>query len=335
MINAPDTGARPEALLGWMDGLADPTRLRLLRVLEHQELGVVELCEILQLPQSTVSRHLKVLADQDWLENRRQGTANLYRMAPGLQIAARKLWRLVREQTEGWATVLQDDLRLEVRLRARRDETERFFSGAAGDWNQLRAELYGATFGRRALFALLPPEWTVADLGCGTGELTFELAHHVRRVIGIDQSAAMLRAARRRTEGLANVALHRSELEAIAIEDGACDAAILVLVLAYVADVPPILSEVGRILRPGGALVLIDLMRHDDEDFCRRMGQARLGFDPTELRGLLATAGFDASRVAPLPPEPGARAPALLLARAEKRSPQPQPLAPRAGAEAP
>src|SRR5947209_16287834 len=69
----------PDALLAWMESLADPTRLRLLRLLERHELGVVELCDVLQLPQSTVSRHLKVLSDQGWTDSRRQGTTNLYR----------------------------------------------------------------------------------------------------------------------------------------------------------------------------------------------------------------------------------------------------------------
>src|SRR5574342_918316 len=111
---------RPQALLGWMDGVADPTRLRLLHLLERQELGVVELCQVLQLPQSTVSRHLKVLSDGEWLESRRQGAQNLYRMADGLEPGARRLWRLARAESEEWATLSQDQLRLARRLRDRR-----------------------------------------------------------------------------------------------------------------------------------------------------------------------------------------------------------------------
>src|SRR5437764_15174380 len=89
--------AQPEMLLSWMEGLADPTRLRLLRLLERHELGVVELCDILQLPQSTVSRHLKVLGDQGWARSRRQGTTHLYRtILDELDPAARRLWLLAR-----------------------------------------------------------------------------------------------------------------------------------------------------------------------------------------------------------------------------------------------
>src|SRR5687768_17918656 len=110
--------AQPDALVNWMEALADPTRLRLLRLLERHELGVVELCDVLQLPQSTVSRHLKVLLDGRWLRSRKQGTTHLYRMTTAeLDAPVRKLWLLAREQTDAWATVHQDGLRLTRRLR--------------------------------------------------------------------------------------------------------------------------------------------------------------------------------------------------------------------------
>ncbi|HUL58627.1 MAG TPA: metalloregulator ArsR/SmtB family transcription factor [Anaeromyxobacteraceae bacterium] len=323
MHRAPDPSpARPEAVLGWMEALADPTRLRVLRVLERDELSVQELCEVLRLPQSTASRHLKILSDQGWLGSRRQATTTYYRWADAAPAGARRLWRLARGETDGWATAEQDELRLEARLRARRDDAQSFFAGAAGDWDRLRADLYGAAFEREAVLALLPPEWTVADLGCGTGAVAAALAGHVRRVIGVDQSAAMLRAARRRTGGLANVELHRAELEALPLPAASCDAALLALVLAYVADEPAVVAEAARILRPGGRLVVVDLIRHADEEFRRRMGQARAGYEPAALERLLAAAGLESPRARPLAPEPGAKGPALLLATARAPAPR-------------
>ena len=103
MMAALATGSRPRrgALLGHLGAPADPTRLRLLHLLERQELGVAELCEVLRLPQSTVSRHLRVLSDQGWAASRREGTANLYRLAePGAP--ARRLWRVGRGGGLGW-----------------------------------------------------------------------------------------------------------------------------------------------------------------------------------------------------------------------------------------
>jgi len=316
----PVTAARqPDALLSWMASLADPTRLRLLHLLERHELGVVELCEVLQLPQSSVSRHLKVLVDQGWVEGRAQGTNRLYRTAEGERdTAARKLWLLARDQTGSWPTVQQDRLRLTRRLAEREPAAQAFFAGAAGRWDKLRGDLYGQAFSREALFALLPAEWVVADLGCGTGQTAMALAPHVRRVIGVDQSSAMLRAARKRSAGLANVELRQGSLEALPLEDGSVDAALLLLALTYVSNPGRALDEMLRVLRPGGRAVIVDLLCHDREEFRRQMGQQSLGFAPEALSRLVAQAGLQAVSCRTLSPEPEAKGPALLLASATK-----------------
>src|SRR5438477_5293817 len=172
---------QPDALLGWMECLADPIRLRLLRLLERNELGVVELCDILQLPQSTVSRHLKVLADQSFLHSRRQGTTNLYQMIlDELDATARKLWLLAREQTDQWPAIRQDQLRLSRLLREKHENSQAFFAGAAAEWDKLRSELYGQGFSLAAMLALIPSDYVVADLGCGTGHIAAMLAPHVK-----------------------------------------------------------------------------------------------------------------------------------------------------------
>ena len=309
----------PEALLGWMECLADPTRLRLLRLLERHELGVVELCDILQLPQSTVSRHLKVLADQAWARSRREGTAHLYRMIlDELEAPARRLWLLAREQTENWATLRQDELRLTRRLREREGDSLAFFAGAAAEWDRLRRELYGEAFSAAATAALLPRGYVVADLGCGTGQASAALAPNVRQVIAVDNSAAMLKAARRATAGFDNVELRRGDLTAVPVEDAACDAALLLLVLSYVPDPAAVLSEMSRILKPGGRAVVVDLLPHDRDDFRRRLGQQRLGFAPADVEQLMREAGFEQPSVRPLPPEANVKGPALFLATATK-----------------
>ncbi len=314
---------QPEALLGWMDALNDATRLRLLRLLERHELGVVELCDVLQLPQSTVSRHLKVLLDGRWVRARRQGTTHLYRMTTAeLDPPVRKLWLLAREQTDAWATVQQDELRLARRLReSRRGGSSRaFFAGAAGRWDKLRRELYGERFNTDALLALLPSDYVVADLGCGTAHLAAELAPRVAKVIGIDNSLPMLKAARKRTSAIANLDLRQGDLESLPIDPATCDAAMLILVLTYAPEPAAVLVQAARILKPGGKVVLVDLLPHDRDDFRRQMGQAHLGFGLQDVEQMLLTAGFDSPKVHPLPPEPDAKGPALFLATARRAS---------------
>lgn len=308
---------QPDAMVGWMASLADETRLRLLRLLERHELGVADLCDILQMPQSTVSRHLKLLGDQAWLTSRRQGTNNLYRMIlDELDDAARRLWLLTREQTDHWPTWHQDQLRVLQRLRDRQQNSRGFFAGAAAEWDRLRLELYGQGFVPAAIGAMLPADWVVADLGCGTGIITATIAPHVRRVIAIDNSPEMLAAARRRVGDAANVELSEGDVLAPPIAPGSCDAALLVLVLTYLADPGHALRETRRLLKPGGRLVVVDLLPHDREDFRRQMGQQMMGFVPEDLAALLRQSGFNIATSQALPPEPGAKGPALFLATA-------------------
>ena len=310
-----DAASQPDALFKWMDSLADPTRLRLLGILERHELGVSDLCEVVQMPQSTVSRHLKLLGDEGWITSRRHGTTNLYRMVlDELAPAQRKLWLLAREQTSHWATLEQDELRLMERLRRRKADAREFFAGAAVEWDRIRSELYGPSFGCQASLALLPSDWVIADLGCGTGTNTAELARCVSHVFGVDNSPEMLQAARQRTEGMDNVELRQGELEQIPIEDATCDGALLVLVLTYVPGPEVAVRQMHRVLKPGGKAVVVDISRHDRDDFRRQMGQYSLGFETGGLEALLTENGFGSVRCEHLPPEPKAKGPALLLA---------------------
>jgi ArsR family transcriptional regulator len=239
-------------------------------------------------------------------------------MPPREDALGRRLWALAREQTERWPTLKQDQLRL-ARLRAERQPAAlAFFSGAAGRWDRMRSALYGEAFSQAALLSLLPPDWVVADLGCGSGTVAATLAPYVRSVIGVDQSAAMLKSARKRTAGLRNVELRQGSLESLPVESRSVDGALLLLSLSYVADPLRALTEAAQILKPGGRLVVVDLLRHDREDFRRQMGQSSLGFEPEELARVLDEAGLSGSSCRALPPEPRAQGPALVLAAASR-----------------
>jgi ArsR family transcriptional regulator len=311
------TNGKPDQLLVWMGGLADETRLRLLNLLEKQELGVEELREILQMPQSTVSRHLQVLAKQNWVRPRRLAQTRFYRMdLDELDSAARKLWLWAREHTEHWATLQQDELRLQRRLREREIDSAEFFAGAAVEWDRLRRELYGDDFTAAALLALLPRDLVVADLGCGSGAVMQLLAPHVKQVIGIDNSPAMLKAAKKRLADVSNADLRKGDLLTLPLEDSSCDAALLLLALTYVADPATVLSEMHRVIKPGGKAVIVDLLPHDRDAFRRQMGQLSSGFAPGQMKALLGGAGFEQPGVTEMPPEPEAKGPALFLATA-------------------
>src|SRR3954463_14659300 len=183
-------GAAP-AILDHLSALSDGTRSRILLLLDRHELTVSELCGIVQLPQSTVSRHLKALADSDWVASRAEGTSNVYTMTRELDSSARRLWLLVREQVGSSPAAAQDQRRLQAVLAERRTKSQEFFSSSAGQWDRVRDDLFGDRFHLAALPAFADPEWIVGDLGSGTGQLTAAIAPFVRHVIAVDASAAM------------------------------------------------------------------------------------------------------------------------------------------------
>jgi SAM-dependent methyltransferase len=306
-------------LLDSFSALADATRCRMLWLLEQQELTVSELCSVLQLPQSTVSRHLKTLADAGWVTSRRDGTSRYYALASGDADQARaQIWALTRAQLVGRAGIEQDARRLSSVLAGRSRTSQAFFATAAGEWDHLRDDLFGGQLSVQALVSLLPDHWAVGDLGCGTGPLLPLLSSSVRQVIGVDGSDEMLAAARSRTSLLPNVDLRRGSLEALPIDDGTLDAAVMMLVLHHLPSPAAALSEACRVLKPGGRLLIVDMAPHEHEDYRQQMGHVWLGFSDDHLRRLCEQSGLDLRRVAPLVPVTEARGPTLFAATAVK-----------------
>jgi ArsR family transcriptional regulator len=303
------------AILEHMSALSDPTRCRMLLLLEKHELTVSELCAVLQMPQSSVSRHLKTLADDDWVASRRDGTSRFYSMpVDDLDSGAKRLWPLIREQVAGTAAASQDDRRLRGVLTRRRAKSQEFFATAAGNWDRLRGELFGDQFFLWALLGLIDPAIVVGDLGCGTGQLTETVAPYVKRVVAVDASQDMLDAARERVMAARNVELRKGELESLPVESGELDAAMLSLVLHYSPAPPRALSEVARVLRPGGRVLVVDMLPHERQEYQQQMGHVWLGFSEKQITRFLTNAGFGDVRVRALPADPDAKGPALFAA---------------------
>jgi ArsR family transcriptional regulator len=144
------------------------------------------------------------------------------------------------------------------------------------------------------------------------------LARHVKAVIGVDNSAEMLKAARRRANGLTNLDLRRGDLTALPMTDGEADAALMILALTYVPEPQAAVNEMARVIKPGGRAVVIDLLRHDREDFRRQLGQKWSGLEASEVQRVLSAAGLKNVTVTPLPPDRQAKGPALFVAGGQK-----------------
>jgi len=276
--------------------LGDHTRLRLLRALSREALNVSELTAVLGLAQSGVSRHLGLLRDAGLVGEDRTGGFTWYRLTRdgnGASGDRTTLWAwLETEFARPTAATRADDARLEEVRRLRQESFSQH--RAAGD--ERRQLVPGRSWAAwsRAL-GLLLPAMDVADLGCGEGYLTMEMARWARRVTAVDRSTDVLGAARAlaRRRRLRNIVWKRGELERLPIKDRTIDVALLSQALHHAEKPDAALSEAHRILRPGGRALVLDLRAHDHAWVRTKLGDRWLGFEDDKLEALLAGAGFE------------------------------------------
>jgi ArsR family transcriptional regulator len=299
--------------------LADPIRARILLALESHPLTVSELQATLQLPQSTVSRHLRVLGEGAWVAARPDGPSHRYRfLRDALPQDRQRLWALVREELASTRAARGDAQRLHTVLTRRHARARRFFASEATRWDALRTELFGPRLELLALLGMLEPDWVVGDLGCGTGPLSAAVAPFVHRVVAVDESAEMLAAARARLAGFDQVEIREGELELLPVNEAELDLAVLALVLPYLPEPARVIAEAARALEAGGRLLVVDLTAHDRSELEERMGHLWPGFEESQMLEWMTAAGLVGGRVRPLPQDPEAKGPALFVATARK-----------------
>lgn len=301
-----------------LSALGEPVRLRVLRLAEREELSVGEIAKVVQLPQSTVSRHLKLLLESGWLTRRNEGTATFYRLIlDDLPPAAATVWVAVREQfgrDRVASEAAEDERRLTSVLAERREDSQAFFGRVAGQWDEVRADLFGSRFTPIALLGLIPAEAVIADLGCGTGNVAELLAPFVRRVIAVDQSGPMLKAAQMRLKDRKNVDFRAAQLEELPIGDGEVDAAVAMLVFHHLPDPAAACREMRRILRPGGTALIVDMVDHDRATYRHTMGHRWQGFSAESILGHMTGAGLVGVRYLSMASDTQARGPGLFVA---------------------
>ena len=284
-----------EEWLALLSALSDHSRVRLLNLLEEQELGVGELARALAMPQSTVSRHLKMLYELGLLNKRVEGTASMYRMAFS-DGALEALWASTSERLRDVGDLKDDQIRLRQVLLERKADNASFFGRVGSDWQMIRRELFGSGFTEEALLGLLPGNWSVADLGCGSGDASERLAPVVDRVIAVDREPAMLEAARKRLQGYDNITFLEASLGALPLDSSSLDAAVMILVLHHQQQPSQIIQEVFRVLKPGGRLVIVDTISHDRTDLVEAMGHVHLGFSEQEVQAFADEASLTLRR---------------------------------------
>lgn len=278
--------------------LADPTRLRIVALLEREELSVAELQEVTKLAQSRISTHLGLLSESALVVARRDGKRSFYRLNPLANQAAGEFMQLAIRGARELPEYEEDQLNLKRIVTLRTDQATAYFNRVAGRFDRS----YGPgrswqSFGH-LLLRLLPP-LVVADLGSGEGLLAELLARRCQRVIAVDNSEKMVAYGTRRARdnGIANLEFRLGDLQAPPIEPRSVDTVILSQALHHAETPSAAVLAAAALLKPGGAIIILDLARHGFEQARQLYGDRWLGFTETELQRWLEAAGLSGIEV--------------------------------------
>ncbi len=269
--------------------ISDPSRLRLLLLLEREELSVAELQEILAMGQSRISTHLSQLKGAGLVEDRKQGKNSLYR------ICDRQLIDLLHSAASEIPEAKDDARALQLVLEKRQDKVRGYFDELAGKFG--RDYVPGRSWkGLAEMLLQLMPPMVIADLGAGEGTFSQLLAQRAERVIAVDNSAKMVEfgAKLARDNGIKNLEYRLGDLETPPIDDTSIDLAFFSQSLHHALHPERAVAAAARLLKPGGRIVILDLKKHSFEQARELYADTWLGFSEVELRGFLESAGFKA-----------------------------------------
>jgi ArsR family transcriptional regulator len=278
--------------------LGDEGRVRLLRLLDREELSVAELQEILGMGQSRISMQLSQLKQAGFVEVRRSGQKSLYR-ATAPAGAQTILTEVLRRSGEEIKEAPQDDAGLQLILSRRKDRLRSHFDELAGKFG--RDYVPGRSWKglSEMLLRLLPP-LVIADLGAGEGTLSLLLAQRAKQVIAVDNSGKMVEygAGLAERNGMANLEYRLGDMEEVPIADAEVDLALMHQTLHHSLHPKRAIEEAWRILKPGGSLMILDLLKHEFEAARELYADVWLGFSQVELMELMRQAGFENVEVA-------------------------------------
>lgn len=293
-----------DTLLAIFRALGDPSRLRILMLVRGLDLAVGEIARVLQQSQPRVSRHLRILAEAGLVERVKEGAWVFVRLGPAA-VTAPVLAAV--DALAGSDLAASDRERLAVVRAERRAAVEAWFNEHAPAWEQERS-LHSREAGvEAAIIAALGGATArlgdLVDVGTGTGRMIELLGRQAATALGLDRSPEMLRIARNRLEaaGLAHARVQAGDMYALPLADAAADTIVLHQVLHFADDPAAVLAEAARVLRPGGRLLVVDLMPHDREALRDERRHVRLGFADEAVLGWLAAAGCAAEVAQRLP----------------------------------
>jgi ArsR family transcriptional regulator len=280
--------------------LADPTRLRILALLRLMELSVGELAQVLGQSQPRVSRHLKILADAGVLERRKEGSWVFLTLTEAERVEP--LFALIDEWADGATkkSFALDAARTESIRAERMEAASRHFAGIAEVWDQIRSLHVAESEVERAIDRALGKRTLgrLVDIGTGTGRMIELFGPRAAHAIGIDRSSEMLRLARVKLESAGiQSSLRQGDMYALPLGDQSADNVIIHQVLHYAHSPAAAIAEAGRVLAPGGTLLVVDFAAHEREELRERDAHIRLGFEDEVMAGWFAAAGLEVDQI--------------------------------------
>lgn len=276
--------------------LAEPSRVRILLLLEREELTVAELQEILAMGQSTISTYLAQLRQADLVEDRRTGKNSMYSIKPG---APREMFELLRGAVTEIPEAADDSDALKLVLARRQDRMRSYFDELAGKFGKQYVPGRSWQGLAEVLLTLMPP-LVIADLGAGEGTVSQLFARRAKRVIAVDNSEKMVEFGSElaRNHGVKNLEYRLGDIESMPIAKGEVDVALFSQSLHHSQHPERAMAEAHRILKPHGRVIVLDLMKHHFEEARTMYADLRLGFTKVELQRLLSDAGFSNVQIA-------------------------------------
>lgn len=308
------TTTSSSTLLDSLSALNGSARLRILRLVSQHELSVGEVADILQLPQSTASRHLKPLHESGFVARRTVGTTGLYRLSDNMPAEVADLWNIVEANCNELPLTDEDATRLNSVLAQRHTDSRHFFQAVGSDWESMRSDLFGSAFTSNALLSLLNHSLQVVDIGCGIGNAASLIAPYVARVIAVDRESSMLDEARRRPDLAKNIEFLEAEAISLPMDDNSADVALFCLVLHHLEFPADAISESARVVRGGGRILIIDMQNHQHHEYTHTMGHVHLGFSEKDIKKLCDQCDLSLAHYHRLLPSTDARGPSLFAA---------------------
>jgi len=275
----------------YFKALSDETRLRLFNILIHFEFNVNELVQIMDMGQSRISRHLKIMTDTQLLSSRRNGSYVYYHAV--IDKENQKLIEFIEQSAKKYAELQEDLVRSENIFKERKNKTRQFFNNVAKYWDSLKEEVFGDLDLNRIIKSKISPVETLVDLGCGTGELLFQLQDTASKLLGVDSSPKMLEQARKKLgQSHQGLNLRLGEMEHLPLSDQEADLAFLNMVLHHLPLPEAGIREVSRVLKKDGLFIITDFAAHDQEEIREKYGGPWLGFKKEKIKQWLFDAGF-------------------------------------------